>query len=220
MHRIISCSATKPETEVLEQIEKILRDGQAVVLPTETQYSLSVRADRRDVLDQIGKIKKRDLTQKSALFVKDMEMASLFCDISETASALARKFLPGPLTLVLPERIDQKVVDSQLASDDGFGIRISSAPIIRETISRLEFPITATSANISGTMPHATINDIAEELGDLIALYVDGGRSPGRTPSTVVKFGNSENDAGMLEILRPGQIPATELRNYLKELGR
>lgn len=201
----------EPDAPIIEEAVAELRSGNAIVLPTETQYSLSVRADRRDVLETIGKIKKRDFARKSALFVKDMKMASQFCDISETALILARKFLPGPLTMVLPAKVNQKAVDEKLASNDGFGIRISSSPVIRQVVDSLDFPITATSANISGGLPHVTVADIMEELGELVTLYVDGGACPGRTPSTVIKV------ADELEILRPGQIPESELRNYLKE---
>lgn len=210
MSRIIECNSTRPERQEIEEIVKELQAGQAVVLPTETQYSLSVRADRGDVLEMIGRIKKREFAQKTALFVKDMTMASRFCNISETASALARKFLPGPLTMVLPSRANQSLVDEKLASEGGFGIRISSAPIIGAVMASLDFPITATSANISGSMPHRTVHDIAEELGDLVSLYVDGGACSGRTPSTVVQVGEE------LEVLRLGQIPEDELREYLK----
>ena len=92
MSRILKCDPVKPEPAVIEEAKIVLENRGAVVIPTETQYGLAIRADRNDLFEKICSIKSRDCGQKHALFVKDMEMASLFCEINEKALLLAKKF--------------------------------------------------------------------------------------------------------------------------------
>jgi L-threonylcarbamoyladenylate synthase len=178
-------------------------------MPTETQYSLSVRADDVQAMSKIGRIKKRDMKSKPALFVKDMDMAEKFCEINDKARKLAEKYLPGPLTMVLPAKNDQHFVSTDFLSDDGFGIRISSSPLIRMLMDRLAFAVTATSANISGELTHDSVEKIAGVFGDMVDLYIDGGPCRGIVPSTVLKVTDD------LSVLRHGLISEAEINRFM-----
>lgn len=188
-----------------------MESGAAVVMPTETQYSLSLRADRAESMDTIVRIKKRDGFLKSALFVSDMDMAKDFCRVSQLAERLAERFLPGPLTLVLPERENQSRVFTGFLSEDGFGVRLSSSPVVEAVMGRVPFAVTATSANISGKPAAMSITEIAKTLGDEVALYIDGGPCRSMTPSTVIKVDKE------VAVLRHGLMSEAEIRQFLKE---
>ncbi|MCP4569356.1 MAG: threonylcarbamoyl-AMP synthase [FCB group bacterium] len=211
MSRKLTCNPADPENETVAAAAEALIAGEVVVIPTETQYSLSVRADNEKAMKKIKRIKKRNEALKPALFVKDIDAANKFCVVGKQARRLAEGFLPGPLTLVMPGRRNQKAVAADFESELGFGIRISSSPLIAAIIERVPFPVTATSANISGETTPASIEAITELLGDEVGLYLDGGPCRGITPSTVVYAGED------IRILRPGLIGEAEIKRYLGE---
>ena len=207
----LTCDPARPDSRVILDVVRALEDDLTVVMPTETQYALSMRADRENAPEKIGRIKKRSGVVPAAVFVKDIQMAELFCEVSDMARRLAARFLPGPLTLVLSARAGQRAVAAGFASEDGFGIRISSSPLVAALMAKTPFPVTATSANISGEISPATVNEIAKVLGDDVDLYVDGGPCRGVVPSTVLKVTDT------VSVLRHGAIPEAEIRRFLKE---
>ncbi len=209
MSRILRCDPQNPDDTVLETAVEVLTSGGALVLPTETQYGLAIRADRNDSLSTICRIKKRNEVLKPALFVKDMDMAEKLCLVDNAARRLAAVFLPGPLTLILPPLSNQSMFSPEFMSEDGIGIRISSSPIVSGIMKRLSFPISATSANISGHSTPDTITDIVALMGDQVELYIDGGPCRATTPSTVVKLN------AHMTVIRHGQIAEAEIRKAL-----
>jgi L-threonylcarbamoyladenylate synthase len=211
LSRVLICDPANPDGSVIDETVAALIGGSVVVMPTETQYSLSIRADRETAPQKISAAKKRSESEKVALFVKDMDMARRFCEINEMAQKLADRHLPGPLTLVLPSKKNQDMVAAGFLSGDGFGIRISSSPLIAAVMNKTPFPVTATSANISGEITSDTIDKIQEALGEAVDLYLDAGPCRGIIPSTVVKVADS------VTILRHGIIPDAEIRNCLGE---
>jgi L-threonylcarbamoyladenylate synthase len=209
--RVMRSDPARPETAVVGEIAQALTDGQAVVCPTETQYGLLLRADVGTSLAKLNRIKNRIDGIKPALFVASMESAASFCDISPLARKLAKRYLPGPLTLVLPPRAGQSVVPAQFQSEDGYGIRISSSPLIASVMHMIPFPATATSANISGDLTPQTIDEIIAVLGEGVGLYVDGGPCRSIIPSTVAKV------TDQVIILRHGVVAEAEIRKFLRQ---
>ena len=213
MSRVLVCDPARPDIGIIEETVRALTEGLTVVLPTETQYSLSVRADNDLALKKICAVKRRPDNLKAALFVKDLNMARQMCEISRTAAKLAERFLPGPLTLVAPTKERQNLAAQWFCSGDGLGFRVSSSPVIMAVMDRVPFPITATSANISGDITPAEVSGIRSVLGDGVDLYLDAGPCRGIAPSTVVKV----NDE--VTILRHGIIPEREIRRALEDLN-
>lgn len=213
MSRILRCDPESPEDSVLDIAAEVLFSGGKVVMPTETQYGLAIRADKNGTLAEICRLKRRDSNLKPALFVKDMEMAESFCTVNIGARKLAECFLPGPLTLVLPSRENQSVVSRDYLSLDGFGIRISSSPVVGGINNRLPFAVSATSANISGKSTPAEIKEIEKLFGNSVDLYLDGGFCRTVMSSTVVKVNES------IRVLRRGQIPESEILSCLERGG-
>jgi L-threonylcarbamoyladenylate synthase len=198
--RVIVCNPAAPEEKVIAAVVDALTEGLAVVIPTETQYGLAVRADSDNAPELINRIKGRAESEKSALFVRDIAMAERFCRFTPIARSLTAKFLPGPLTLVLPSKEDQTAVSPLFLSLHGIGIRLS-------------FPVTATSANRSGEMTPSTVDLIRTMLGDAVGLFIDGGPCRGITPSTVAAVN------GEVQILRHGAIAEAEIRSHLRREG-
>jgi L-threonylcarbamoyladenylate synthase len=211
LSRVLVCDTDKPDLSVIETAVAALNDGSVVVMPTETQYSLSVRADDENAMTKICAVKRRSETVKAALFIRDIQAARPFCRINRAAEKLAARFLPGPLTLVLPGISGQETVAPEFLSEAGFGIRISSSPVISAVMERVSFAVTATSANLSGQNAAMNIADIRRSLGDAVDLYIDAGPCRSSTPSTVVQVDDR------ITILRPGAIAEAEILRTLEE---
>ena len=187
----------RPDPDVVNELLVCLTDGGIVAAPTETRYGLLVRADRDEELRRLYEVKGRDLNSPSAMFVTDIYTASQLGDLNPIAQSLAGAFLPGPLTLVLKATNDW---GPPRAVDGKIGIRISSAPVIREIMDKATFPVSATSANLSGEPDPIAIEDVQRAFGDQIQIYVDAGRIE-YPVSTVV-----DCSSGKAKIVRQGAI--------------
>ncbi len=121
---------------------------------------------------------------------------------------LARKFWPGPLTIIVPaaSRLPLKVT----ANTGNVALRIPSANIPLAVIRAAGVPITATSANLSGASECTTATGVREQLQDNISIIVDGGPSPRNVASTIVDLSE-----GAWRILREGAIPRAEIADVL-----
>jgi L-threonylcarbamoyladenylate synthase len=206
------CDYERPDSHIIDEAVRTLTEGLVAVIPTETQYALSVRADLGEAPEIIRGIKKRSETVRTAVFIKDLEMARSFCEVSELAQRLAEKFLPGPLTLILPGRENRGAIATGFVSEDGIGIRISSSPLVSAVMQQVSFPVTATSANLSGETSPAMLVDIKRMLGEDVDLYLDAGACQSLIPSTVVKIN------GKPQILRPGLVSRAALETCLKKV--
>lgn len=195
-----------PDADVLDQAAGSILAGELVVGPTETRYGLLARADRQEYLETLYRAKERDLNKATALLVRDMDELGRLGRITRSAARLAESFLPGPLTLILealPDWPPPRVVAGRI------GLRWSSAPFIQQLLARLDGPVTATSANISGRSDHDSVEGIAADLGDRVSLYIDVGPLKGTT-STVVDCSGSK-----VTVLREGAITRQEIEQVL-----
>ncbi len=176
--------------------------GRLVVAPTETQYGLLVRADKQVTIERLYRAKARDLNQPTSIFVQNPEDIASYGKVNDFAQKLIDAFMPGPLTLVLEAITDwpaPRVVDGKI------GVRCSSTVLIRKILEMLDFPISSTSANLSGRRDRCTVEEIKADLGDKVELYLDAGPLTGE-PSTVVDCSDETP-----RILRVGAISAREI---------
>ena len=205
--RIISVDVLSPDETVISRAASILESGSLIVAPTETRYGLLARADRPESIEKMYRVKARRENLPTALFVKSIEQLSDFGFMSGTSRSLAERFLPGALTLVLKAVRD---LGAPLVVNGRIGLRFSPAPVIRMLVERLDFPLTATSANPSGKPDCENVAEIAEDFGDAIELYLDGGELTGPV-STVLDV--SEDTP---KVLRAGAITEAEIGVVLK----
>lgn len=183
-----------------------VRDGDAVVYPTETVYGLGADATDPEAVRRVFELKGRDRSKPLSAAFPDVETALAAVEAGERARALMEAFLPGPVTVVV--RRGPSFPDVLTAGSDRVGVRVPANNAARELAARAGRPVTATSANRSGTGSVRDPAELAPELRDAVAVVADEGPTPGGE-STVV-------DPERREVLRAG-ADADEIRAWLSE---
>ena len=198
-------------SEHLEAAGAALAAGELVVYPTETLYALGADARNPEALARLVALKGREPGKPIALIAADLAMATeLVQSFPTPALRLARRFWPGPLTLVLPARAGLSEV--LLNDTGGVGIRVPDHWIARTLSARLGSPLTATSANLAGGVPATTLAAARAALGEGVAVYLEGGELGRQAASTVMDFHD-----GRLRVLRAGAIDEARLQAALRE---
>ena len=188
--------------DALEALER----GLPIVIPTDTVYGLAARFDLPGAVRTLFDVKGRPEQKALPVLGAAREQLAELAVFTRDADALAERFWPGALTLVLARRRGF-TYDLGGEGDDTVAVRVPSNEATLELL-RLSGPLAVTSANLSGQPPCATAGDARAALGDAVAVYVDGGESRG-SPSTVVALVNG------IEVLREGAVSEGELRSAL-----
>ena len=175
---------------------KILR-VMIFVYPTETCYGLGCSAFNRKEIMKIYRLKKRPLSKPMIVLVDSIIMWKTICDVSSEALVFARKYWPGPVTIIQPKK---KCIPDILTERD-LGVRISSHPAPNRIIKNLRVPIVSTSANISGGKNPYSIKDIPKSILDSVGQVFDEGELPYSPPSTVIRI-----ESNKIKVLRKGRI--------------
>ena len=194
--------ATSPNA--LPQALDILRSGGLVAFPTDTVYGVGALAFDGKAIESIYTAKDRPIEKAIPILIADTEdMEKVGMDIPQTAYRLAARFWPGPLTCVIPK---QPTLPEAVSATETVGVRVPDHDVARELL-RAAGPMAITSANISGQPSPSTAQEVLAQLGGRIDLIIDGGRTPGGVPSTLVDCTGKE-----LKILREGPISLEEIR--------
>ncbi len=213
MARILSVDPLHPQPEVLREAADVLKSGQLVAFPTETVYGLGGLALSPPSLEAIFRAKGRPATHPLIAHVLDQAVArQLASGWPLQASLLARRFWPGPLTLVLDR--DPAVPEALSGGKRTIAIRVPAHPVSRGLLAALGEPIAAPSANHYQTLSPTRAEHVQRSLGDRIALILDGGPTPLGLESTVVDLTSSPP-----RLLRPGAIAPAELRLVVPDLA-
>ena len=187
----------------------LLRAGGLVAFPTETVYGLGANALDPAAVDRIFAAKGRPDTSPLIVHVASVELANdLASNWSAGAEKLARKFWPGPLTLVV--RKHPEIPDRVTAGLDTVGLRIPSHPIALDLIRAAGVPIAAPSANRFGELSPTTADHVRAALGDAVAMVLDGGPSTVGIESTVLSLAGPE-----AVLLRPGTISQADIESEI-----
>jgi L-threonylcarbamoyladenylate synthase len=183
----------------------LIRAGELVAFPTETVYGLGANALDVAAIDKIYAAKGRPPSSPLIVHVSSIEMArGLVREWPESAEKLARKFWPGPLTLVLPKQ--PHVPDRLTAGLDTVGVRMPANPIAEALIREAGVPIAAPSANRFTELSPTTAQHVRDGLGDCVAMVLDGGRTTVGIESTVLSLAGSS-----AVLLRPGMVTRQEI---------
>lgn len=201
----------------LKKAAASIKAGKAVVYPTDTSYGLAVSAGKQAAVRRLYKIKGRSFKKPVHIFVHSAEAARKFVKWNDVAEKLARKFLPGPLSMALPLKSPANPGVKKLSAGSGYlGIRIVDNKFALY-LAKAAGPITATSANIAGEkggFDSYSAQDVIRQFAgrkykpDLI---IDAGQLKKTKPSTFVKISPEK-----IEILRPGPISAGQIQKALK----
>lgn len=183
----------------------VLANGGVVAFPTDTVYGLGALAFDVDGIDRLYFIKGRDQAKSIAVLlskIKDLE--HLTPQPSEEMLRLAKRFWPGPLTMVVVRGPDMP--ESLSSSTTTIGLRIPDHPVALDLLNA-SGPMAVTSANLSGKDNARTAEEVLEQLDGRIHLVLDGGRTPGGIPSTVIDLTTSA-----IKVLREGPIKEKDLQ--------
>ena len=187
-----------------------IRAGRLVAFPTETVYGLGGDATNGAAVAAIFEAKRRPRFNPLIVHVPDMAAARRIGGFDKRAEDLATVFWPGPLTLVVKRRADSGVSELVSAGLDTVAIRIPAHRGARAFLREAARPLAAPSANRSGKVSPTTAQHAAGELGDAVALILDGGPCEVGLESTVLDI-----SAGAPVLLRPGGVPPEELEAAL-----
>ncbi len=182
-----------PETEVLkidhpevyERAIAILKDGGVIAIPTDTVYGLAADAWNGEAVSMLYKVKNRsEMKSIPVLLPGKAAINEVAEDLPGRVRAIAEKFWPGPLTIVVRRKSE---LPSEISATDTIGVR---APDHEFALALLKMygPIAATSANPSGEPAATSAEQVVSSLSGMIDLIVDGGESAGGVSSTVVDF--------------------------------
>mgnify|MGYP000156247875 CR=1 FL=1 len=168
----------------VERAARALRGGELVVYPTETVYGLGADATDPDAVERVFDLKGRSREKPVSLGVPTVDAAREYTRPTERELAFMREFLPGPVTVVV-ERGDA-IPDILTAGRDRVGVRVPDYDTALALYERADVPVTATSANLSGTGSVRRVEALSDEILDGVAAVVDDGETPGGRGSTVV----------------------------------
>ena len=173
----------QPSDRELDAAATAVRDGGAVVYPTETVYGLGADATDADAVGRVFELKGRDRSKPLSLGVASVDAALRHTRPTGRARRFMRAFLPGPVTVVVDR--DPSLPDALTAGRDRVGVRVPDDEVAASLFKRAGVPVTATSANRSGTPSVTAPGDLTPDLREAVAAVVDAGPAPG-TESTVV----------------------------------
>lgn len=189
----------------LERAARVLRNGGLVAFPTETVYGLGANALNAEAVARIFAAKGRPAESPLIVHTGSAEMARTLVKYwPRHATALAERYWPGPLTLVLPKHPNIPAVVT--AGLDTVGLRVPAHPIALALIREAGLPIAAPSANLFQHLSPTTAEHVRRGLGDAVDMILDGGPTTVGIESTVISLAGDEP-----LLLRPGIIPATEI---------
>jgi L-threonylcarbamoyladenylate synthase len=186
--------------EVLKTAVETLKTGGIVAYPTETFYGLGVKFDLEQSLKRLYEIKQRPKDKAMPLIIGEKRLlASIASSINSAAESLIDGFWPGPLTLLVPA--GENISEWLTAGTRNIAVRVPGESFALELARHAGFPITSTSANISGFPPARDAATVRKYFSDDIDLIVDGGEAPGGLPSTIV-----DTTGNGMRIVREGAI--------------
>ncbi len=184
----------------------LVRAGKLVAFPTETVYGLGADARNEHAVAAIFAAKGRPQFNPLIVHMRDLAAARRLAEFDALSLRLAEHFWPGPFTLVLPRRKDCGLSLLVSAGLDTVALRVPVHPVAQALLLEADCPIAAPSANISGKISPTSAAHVAAELGDKVAMILDGGACAVGLESTVVQV-----RGGKAFLLRPGSVTRDQI---------
>ncbi len=210
---IIKINTEAPEPSLVRYAAEQIRAGQVLGMPTDTFYGLAADPLNLRAVERVYEIKSRSRHKPLSLLIESTDQAEeLAKPLPEEFYRLARRFWPGPLTMIVKaaSRLPLKVT----ANTGNVALRVPAAKIPLAVVRAAGLPITATSANLSGAAECTTAVEVRDQLQDRISIIVDGGTSPREIASTIVDL--TDPDARW-KVIREGAIPSQEVSEFFAQ---
>lgn len=189
----------------IKQAIDVLMAGDVVGLPTETVYGLAGNAYDIEAITKIFTVKNRPTFDPLIVHTSSLDRVYEFVkEIPEQAQLLAKHFMPGPLTLLLPKK--EIISDLVTSGLDMVAVRIPNHPLALELLQNLDFPLAAPSANPFGYISPTSAHHVDDQLGDKIKYILDGGECKVGIESSIIGFFDGE-----IVVLRKGGLAIEEI---------
>jgi L-threonylcarbamoyladenylate synthase len=195
----------------IARASELLRAGRLVAVPTETVYGLAARADSDEAVAGIFRAKGRPDFNPLIVHVPSLGTARRLALVDARAAMLAKRYWPGPLTMVLPLAEGAPVARAVTANLPTIALRMPDHAATAALLRALDLPLAAPSANRSGGISPTSAAHVESSLGGAVDAILDGGACPRGVESTIVAL----RDNGGWQLLRSGPIPAEELAALL-----
>ena len=210
---IIKINSAEPEQKLVSYVADQLKAGMVMGMPTDTFYGLAADPFNLRAVERIYEIKSRSRHKPLSLMIESVDQAEeLAQDLPSTFYLLARRFWPGPLTIIV--RAHARLPLKVTANSGNIAIRIPAAPIPLAVVKAAGLPITATSANLSGQAECTTAQALKEQMEERLPLIVDGGNSGREMHSTIVDLSSGD---GQWKLIREGFIGREEIEELFEQ---
>ena len=205
---ILKINPVSPEPEPIARAAGLIQQGGVVAIPTDTVYGLAADPFNNAAVERLFAIKGRPPDSPVLLLVDSMEMAAgLSKNLPASFHALAERYWPGPLTIVV--EASERIPGIITANTGRVGIRHPAAAIPQALVRAVGGPITGTSANHSGQPECRSAREVESSLGQVVPLILDGGPSGDEFLSTVIRLKGES-----WELIREGAIRRAELEIF------
>lgn len=199
----------RPQWDRVRRAGAAIRAGELVVTPTDTVYGIAGDPFHPGVAKKIFRLKRRPEKLPILLLIDSMrQVDELTRELPPVFFRLARRFWPGPLTMILPA--SERVPSAIRAGGDSVALRLPASELVRALVRVAGRPLTGTSANRSGRPAARTAEEARRELGRGPAYIIDGGAARRSVASTLVDL------CGEPRVLREGAVPRSVIEKCLK----
>ncbi len=209
---LLTVDPTTPDPATTARAAQVILSGGLVAFPTETVYGLGAHALNAEAVARIFRAKQRPSTDPLIVHIADpADLPPLVDAIPSIVDELARRFWPGPLTLVLPR--SARVPDLVTASQPTVAVRVPSHPVAQALIRAAGGPIAAPSANRFSRPSPTTADHVLADLAGRVDVVLDGGPTTIGVESTILDLTSAPP-----AVLRPGGVPVEAQRALLPDL--
>ncbi len=209
--KILKTNFKNPDEKIIDKAVTALKKGGVIIYPTDTVYGLGANALDEKVVNKIFRIKGRSFKKPISIIIKDVEQAKEVASFNKDIERILNKIWPGPVTAILYKK--DIIPDILIGGSKKIGLRIPDCEFTKQLMKKIDFPITTTSANISGLSSSEDIKQVLSQFQDKKIkpdLILDVGILPQNLPSTVIDFTEAEP-----KILRAGPITKDKLFKIL-----
>ncbi len=207
--KIIGIDPVNPEPDSIAKAGKIIRNNGIVIFPAKCLYGVAANALNEKAIKKVFQLKQRPLNNPILVLIPDKSiLPDLVKSISEPAKKLMDAFWPGNLTLVFEAKDN---IPRLLTANTGkIGVRIPSHPVAKALVEAVNFPITGTSANLSGHKGCNQTGQLVPSILDSVDLVLDAGILKGGSGSTIVDVTSTN-----IKVLRQGEVTAFQIKETL-----
>ena len=198
--KIIAVDPVNPEPDIIAKAGKIIQNNGVVIFPAKCLYGVAANALNNKAVEKVFHLKQRPLNNPILILIPDTTLLpDLVKSIPTSAEKLIKAFWPGNLTIVFEAK--DNIPQLLTAGTRKIGIRIPAHPVAKALVEYTNFPITGTSANLSGQIGCSQTKQLSSYIIDHVDLVLDAGTLKGGTGSTIVDVTTSD-----INIIREGEV--------------